>query len=129
MFSQCCEQVLSGAGEGWGVFVHCTGKEKCLCCWMLAGSSCELPISHCWERHLQEVSWPNPHLASPWVSLFVTRCITVWWRHGVTQAKTSSAPATASLLVGKGGVRNVVCPLFAWLRVSCCWSFKSNACR
>lgn len=21
VFSQCCEQVLSGAGEGWGVFV------------------------------------------------------------------------------------------------------------
>lgn len=28
VFSQCCEQVLSGAGEGWGVFAHCRGKEQ-----------------------------------------------------------------------------------------------------
>lgn len=136
VFSQCCEQVISGAGEGRGVFVHRMGKEKKSVyalgrrthCWVLAGSSVNSPLviagKDTYKRcHGLGHTWPLPGCPclSPDPSQRGGDVLSPRQKHPQLQRRCLPA-------LGEGGVRSVVCPCLP-RSVSCCWSFKSNACR
>lgn len=111
VFSGGCEQWAGELGHSWAGVAGLSWRVGCVCpaggghrrvcmaeghiagCLALlwAPSESFLGRSTATAVTLRGVSWPNPHLASPWLSLFVTRCITAWW--GRVDGRASSAAA------------------------------------
>lgn len=123
VFSQCCEQVPSGAQlKKSGLCLSPAGERnrsvfmllgRRADCWVL-GSSCELPISHSWEGAVTAVPLTRSVMATPALSLGVPVRHQV--HHSMVEMcchpgkNTLSSSTAASLLIGMGWARNVVCP-------------------
>lgn len=68
---------------------------------------------HCSDayKRCRGLTWPSAaqHLVSPWVSLFISWCVTAWWRRIVTWVRhvLISCTALPHRSVGKGWAKHI----------------------